>query len=123
LLADMDAYMARGQNRVTEELPEPEQLKEEEAEPEPEPEIAPITDEEAATDIDISPGNDDSLNDQAIDDFEFDFDFEDSRRPSKKAKAFKNELDQARYERGENKSKNNSLLPTAKAVAGQAQAR
>lgn len=103
LMADMDVYMAHGQNRgVTEELLEPEEEKEEETQ---EPEIAPIAADELPNDIDISPGNDDSLNDQAIDDFEFDFDFEDSRRPSKKAKAFKNELDQARYERTENKSK------------------
>ena len=104
LMADMDVYMAHGQNRVSEQPPEPEpeEVKEEET---PEPEIVPIAVDELPTDIDISPGNDNSLNDQAIDDFEFDFDFEDSRRPSKKAKAFKNELDQARYERTENKSK------------------
>lgn len=103
LMADMDAYVARGQNR-NQDLPEPEELKEEEEE-EPEPEETPVAVEEMPTDIDISPGNDESLNEQAIDDFEFDFDFEDSRRPSKKAKAFKNELDQARYERTENKPK------------------
>lgn len=106
LLADMDAYIARGQKRPSEEVSKPEPESEpQNAEQQPEPEIAAVEVDAISNDIDISPGNDDTLNDQAIDDFEFDFDFDDSRRPSKKAKAFKNELDQARYESNKAKPK------------------